>query len=743
MSGNPHTLAAFHLLGERPAVEPGEAARQAMRPALFSGFQDLAKVRYDFPLVLIADSGGEESIKSLSDIVDGILGEIAAQGSEGEQTRLQILSLEQEIRGIVASGQHGSLADLWDMAAEKVFAITAETDQPALQETLRQARDKLTDDGEVIDCDAHLPARLISRLWQASQLGKQQELRTRIDTLVQKLADILQVDYLHTAQARSKGKLQRSVGSVDQDVFDFQAMAKILKTAPVGDLLPASRQERLRAAIEVLENQRFVAEKIGSGKKLRIKGAFKFEFNGCGKARAAYRKLLPEMANLVKAISIAELEIENRYDESQHDKYFDHFGENSLGPDDLAMFPSYLVCINDRVASANTQADILETISSGLPFKIMAQSNDILDDPAAPAQQLSFGVKGQQLAGMAVGLNSVFVVQAASSSLYCLRKSLVHGLAGARPMLLSVYAGAPANAYILAAAATESRAFPSFIYDPDAEGGLASRYGLKGNPQLQHDWPIHPLQYEDSDHNRLSENCAFTLIDFLACDERQARHFINVVKDEWHEDMLPVAEFLTLDAGAALDKVPYTLLLNEENILQRAVVDQRLIEAAERCQESWHDLQELGGINNSYAAASLSEAEALWQEEKQQLLQQATSQPAPQPAGTPQPEAPVATDAQAPVVATEAPEPLAVSSDDAWIETLRCTTCNECTELNNRMFAYNDDMQAYIQDPDAGTYRDMVEAAETCQVAIIHPGKPRDPGEPDLESLIARADPFI
>jgi len=35
-----------------------------------------------------------------------------------------------------------------------------------------------------------------------------------------------------------------------------------------------------------------------------------------------------------------------------------------------------------------------------------------------------------------------------------------------------------------------------------------------------------------------------------------------------------------------------------------------------------------------------------------------------------------------------------------------------------------------------------VEAAESCQVSIIHPGKRRNPDEPNLEDLIARADPF-
>jgi ferredoxin len=36
---------------------------------------------------------------------------------------------------------------------------------------------------------------------------------------------------------------------------------------------------------------------------------------------------------------------------------------------------------------------------------------------------------------------------------------------------------------------------------------------------------------------------------------------------------------------------------------------------------------------------------------------------------------------------------------EPYIETERCTTCNECTNLNGKMFAYNENKQAYIKDP--------------------------------------------
>ncbi|MFN8583143.1 MAG: ferredoxin, partial [Gemmatimonadaceae bacterium] len=102
--------------------------------------------------------------------------------------------------------------------------------------------------------------------------------------------------------------------------------------------------------------------------------------------------------------------------------------------------------------------------------------------------------------------------------------------------------------------------------------------------------------------------------------------------------------------------------------------------------------------------------------------------------------------APAPAPATSATSTPAAGDDDlamaAYIESVRCTTCNECTNLNRKMFAYNANKQAYIKDATAGTFAQLVQAAEKCPVSAIHPGTPLNPKEKDLAKWVERAKPY-
>jgi len=176
-----------------------------------------------------------------------------------------------------------------------------------------------------------------------------------------------------------------------------------------------------------------------------------------------------------------------------------------------------------------------------------------------------------------------------------------------------------------------------------------------------------------------------------------------------------------------------------------------MMQMVARCRTFWHRLQEQGGVHNSHADILLAREKAKWELAKANELDAlkasvansanaATSSGTAAPAAADSGAAPVATAAAATASESAAPER---NPDEAWIDTARCPSCNECQTINEKMFKYNENKQAYIADVRAGTYRQMVEAAEVCQVSIIHPGKPWNPNEPGLPELLERAAAFL
>jgi ferredoxin len=393
---------------------------------------------------------------------------------------------------------------------------------------------------------------------------------------------------------------------------------------------------------------------------------------------------------------------------------------------------------------------MMDMLSAGLPVKVLIEATDLLEESSVGTGHFAFGVRQVRLANTATALGGVFVVQTASSNLYALRERLGKAFAHRGAGLVSVYAGAGAVGelppYLTAAAAMESRAFPAFTYDPYAGDNQAARFALEDNPQPEADWPVAPFEYADETLQRVVEETPFTIADFLLCDQRYAGHFARVPRARWNSAMIPADEWLARDPKSVGDVIPYVLAVDPNDVLQRVIVDTRLMQMAARCRTFWHRLQEQGGVHNSHAEILLAREKARWEKAKASELDAlkataAAAASAPASGGGVAEAAPVATSAPATgaVAAPAAPER---NPDEAWIETARCPSCDECQTINDKMFKYNDNKQAFITDVKLGTYRQLVEAAEACQVSIIHPGKPWNPDEPGLDELVARAESF-
>jgi|GEM_PF-17962 len=352
--------------------------------------------------------------------------------------------------------------------------------------------------------------------------------------------------------------------------------------------------------------------------------------------------------------------------------------------------------------------------------------------------------------------------------------------------------------------ALESRAFPYLVYDPSAGDTFAGRLDLEGNPAVADDWPTYELTHLDEEGEERTLELPLTIADWAATEPRFGQHFHTVPRSRWSEDMVPFHEFLQLSREERHGKTPYIHGLDGERRLIRQSASAEMVELAEDRLDLWDELRELAGvkvpervqqglrkpIEREYEArlTALTEeyegkiaelkskypevivrriAEALVQggapggvamppsapaapeapeAREAQPIQELAVHPAPEAPASEQPPPEAASAEAAAVAEVTAAEAETADEDTAviepWIDTELCTTCNECTQMNPKMFVYNDNKQAYIADPRAGTFQELVKAAEKCSARIIHPGTPLDPDEPDLEKWIARAEPF-
>ncbi|MFB0936891.1 MAG: hypothetical protein QMB52_14045 [Propionivibrio sp.] len=721
---------AFFLTGKTNTSDLDAIDRLKLRPALFAGYRDLTQLRYDFPLVLVKDQPAGASVESLSGLIDGILEKIA-RGSDADRLRKHVLRLEQHIRAQAANGTEGLLSALWDKAAK---ALAKEDKQTS--DSLSRARANLKVDGEVVDCNGSMPYHLVGHVWALAQTQRSKRFGEIVNRLVLKLSEILQADFANSNAGRTAANLKRTFGSGPMDQFDFDAMSRILSKSAPKENLTKNRKKRIEKLLTTLKSQQFFPTPASSNKP------YVFSFDSCNDAIKAYRDRLPKAIELSKAVAIAELEVRGEYSEAKHDRLFESFGENGLDPRDMAIFPDYLVRLHADTLPGAELSSLTEIMSLNLPIKVLVQTDDVIEESPISNGHLAFALRSRQLARMALGMAGVFVVQSPASALYQLRDSIVRGLDCSGPALFSVFSGIAGGhgqlpPYLIGAAALESRVFPAFTMDPTAGDDWASRFSLKVNPQAELDWPVHKLVLEDADCQTQTVERPFTLIDFVACDSRYAKFFGAVPKAHWNDTLADAGDIIARDKWDGIDRiesVPTLLMINPENQLQKVIVTEKIVREARRCLSMWNSLQELGGIHNSHAERLLAREKSAWEESSKAISAASTVAAAPTEVL-----APVAPAAEAAPAEKEAEK----SSDEAYIETARCASCNECININDKMFAYDGNKQAFIKDINAGTYAQLVEAAENCQVAIIHPGKPRNANEAGLEDLIKRAEVFM
>lgn len=756
-------LLSFYLgLGKRRA--PYREVHTLL-PALLSPYRDLSAVRYDYPLCI--SEKAEEVVTPVTNIFNRLLGEIGGQTDSERRLQLYLQKLEVAVKSLAESiSKDGAIKKLSALWAEGKAQICDRLDanDPAdvqIEKDLDALRQSLPE-GDVVVCDGETAIHVMYALWKETINRKYGLIHNTLTEMVFRLESILAADAAKSEEAYSPESLQTLIGTRDE--LDFSELSKILSPRVGKERLSPERRKHIENAIrdskELMRGVLPKEKRAEPGKALWIPGALKSIDASLAKALPEVREQMGKILRQIQAVFLAELETEDAYKPELHDAFFADFDWRRLPEETLSLCPP-IVIILTGLKEADASA-LFEILTWKMPIKLV-----VLADVSREGWLKNIGE-------MAITLEDVFVAQSAVNNLPAILPTIREGLAYNGPALFSIYTGSSRtlSPYLASAAALESRAWVSFTYHPGRGSTWAERFTIAETPQHDQDWPISPFTYQAVDGQEMSLSIPFTCADFWATEERMSSHFLCVPKNAYHANMVMLHEYLSLIPDQARDKVPYILMVDEQNTVHRVVVDQVVMTRARKMRDAWRRLQELGGINNSHALKLVAEEKRRLEEEKNHqvaAIEQKYKEQMDQNVGelaeamidkiaagllgvgaATLPSAPPAPKAAAPAQpaqATAAPaapveEAVEIVIEDPGIDTPRCTTCNECTNLNKRMFAYNENKQAYIKDIKAGTYAQLVQAAEKCPARIIHPGKPLNPNEEGLAALIERAKPF-
>ncbi len=575
------------------------------------------------------------------------------------------------------------------------------------------------------DARAAVLAETCGRLLCEARAAARGAFDARVSREKARLDDLLRMDDSHSAELVTSESVASSLGTEGNQFLDPSALARALRRPKRPKGMAAERRAKIEWARKTLGDYLDAAR---DGAPFHVVAAV-----GDDAFAAAIEfdeMLLGNMSSVQRALRIAHLECDSHEDATAHEEQLNRVTWRSAKADDLLALPPVIALENASQASGAHMASLARLMRSGRPVIALA----IAEEDFA---SFDFGYQ-------CLGFREACVVQSSLDQWEHAAAALPVIAVQARPAVVFLNtAGVPMGRHLFA-----SRTFPHFFYNPGAGTTWKERFSL-----LLPD----------------GEEAATGALAALH-SEAWREHFRLIPQGSWEEEQLEFGEYLARYGSEAPLAVPFLALTGEDGSAMRVALTRDLADACRDRMLAWRLLEELAGVRNSYVesataqlreelgTSSTTDEAALVERVKIETIQKLVSvlmSSQPLPAGSlsgillPPMPVPALAPAAAPV-APKAPEEQAAAavvtpeaeeevSEDPYIDSFLCTSCNDCMKINKLVFQYDGNKQAYIADAKAGTYAELVKAAEGCPAKCIHPGKPRPGDTSATPEILARA----
>ncbi len=474
---------------------------------------------------------------------------------------------------------------------------------------------------------------------------------------------------------------------------------------------------------------------------------------------------MAKMAEGFKSVRKAELVLDGKYNPAEHNSFFTYFNWQQFTDEEWHLCPPVTVLGGDGAMYDIGFQNLSRMMASGKPIKVVVVDTQVYSNTGGQActsgfigqvsDMAQYGKvwKGKPEPRKEIGLiglahRNTYVMQATLANTSHMIEGFIDGLMARRPALFNVYTTCQPEHGVgddmgvnQAKLANESRAYPIFRYNPDISKIARENLDISGNPDIDKIWPTYQLKYQENGREKTTE-VAMTFADFAVTEARFRKHFRKAPRDTWNDDMIILSDFLELDPSDREGKFPFIWAVDRKQQLNRVLVDKTMVESCEERKDFWVMLRDLSGYTPEKPSEENVE-ERIRAEVVGRIAKGLMDLAGGNSNGESLSLANLVTAPQNETVQAEEAKPdEATDSVKPWIETEYCTSCDECIGINSRIFAYDNDKKAYIKDPDAGPYSDIVKAAEKCTAGVIHPGLPKDRSEADIDKWIARGEKF-
>ena len=164
------------------------------------------------------------------------------------------------------------------------------------------------------------------------------------------------------------------------------------------------------------------------------------------------------------------------------------FDSSLLTREELSHCPPVLLHLDSKFFTKKNKTELLDLLDSDIPVKVLAELDDLSarDVEGEPTADLGWPAR---TASIAMAIGHMYVMQTTIARPSYIQEGMLDGLRYDGPALFSIYTGNPEHQellppYLVAAAAEESRAFPSFSFNPRRGKDFSGWYDVSHNPNV-------------------------------------------------------------------------------------------------------------------------------------------------------------------------------------------------------------------------------------------------------------------